>query len=85
MRKNQALTNEQLEKKLSGRKCCDKEMNLVETHEENNKICSKYVCSKCQSSIFDYGEKPKKAIILTTEEYEDLLTDIRNIYQRRYR
>jgi superfamily II helicase len=85
LKKSQVLTNEQLEKQLLGNNCCGKKMTLTEVHEEkDNKICSKYVCSRCHSSIFDYGDKPKKSIVLTTKEYEDLLAEVRNIHQRLY-
>lgn len=81
--KNRILTNEQLEQKLV-KNCCGKEMVLVESHPENSRICYKYACLQCNSSLFDYGDKPKKAITLTTKEYESLLSDIRNIHQRLY-
>ena len=85
MENNQPLTNEQLEKKLVSNECCGKKMILAETYQEkSNKVCSKYVCSRCNSSLFDYGERPKKSITLTTKEYENLLSDIRNIHQRLY-
>jgi hypothetical protein len=83
MQRSQILTNEQLEQKLKNN-CCGKEMILVESHSENSRICYKYVCSQCNGSLFDYGEKPKKTITLTAAEYEDLLSDIRSIHQRLY-
>jgi hypothetical protein len=80
--KDQILTNEQLEQKLV-KNCCDKEMVLVETHEEkNNKVCYKYVCSQCKSDIFVYGEKPKKYVTLTVQQYESLLTEMKELSEK---
>jgi|SRR5438105_15434087 len=83
--KTQRLTNEQLAERLAGKSCCGKEMILTETHQESgNKVCLKYACSQCNSSLFAYGEKPKKSIILTPRQYESLLTEMKNIYQILY-
>jgi len=81
---NSALTNEQLEQQLT-KGCCGRSMVLTETHLENhNRICYKYTCSQCNNSLFSHEERPKKSIILTTSEYENLLSQVRNIHQRLY-
>ncbi|CAG8460923.1 16954_t:CDS:2, partial [Gigaspora margarita] len=74
---NSVLTNEQLEQQLT-KGCCGRAMVLTETHPENhNRVCYKYTCSQCNSSIFSHEERPKKSIILTTNEYESLLSQAR--------
>jgi hypothetical protein len=78
------LTSQQLTERLTNKTCCGKEMTLTETYPENNKICFKYTCSQCQSSLFTYGEKPKKSITLTANQYETLLNEMKNIYQILY-
>jgi len=81
---NKPLNSQQLAEKLTQKTCCGKEMVLTETHEENNKVCYKYTCSQCQSSLFTYGDKPKKSITLTANQYETLLNEMKNIYQILY-
>ena len=82
---NYELTSEQLAEKLSNKVCCGNQMILEEAHDEGeNRICYKYSCSQCNNSLFTYGEKPKKSITLTTQQYEGLLAEIKNIYQILY-
>jgi hypothetical protein len=82
---NQELTSEQLAEKLSNKVCCENPMSLEETHDEGeNRVCYKYSCSHCNNSLFTYGEKPKKSITLTTQQYEGILAEIKNIYQILY-
>src|SRR5256885_13569464 len=80
---SQVLTSEQLEKKLSRNNCCGKEMILTETYEEKgNKVCSRYVCSQCHSDLFDYGERPKKSVTLTFQQYKSLLDEMKELSER---
>lgn len=81
---NSPLNSQQLAEKLAGKNCCGKEMNLIESHQENNKVCFKYTCSQCHTSLFTYGEKPKKSITLTASQYETLLNEMSNIYRILY-
>lgn len=78
---NSPLNSQQLAEKLANKICCGKEMNLIESYQENNKVCFKYICSQCDTSLFTYGEKPKKSITLTASQYEALLNEMKNIYQ----
>ena len=76
------LTSEQLVAKLKNKICCGREMLLTETHNEGeNRVCYKYSCSQCKNTLFTYGEKPKKTITLTDQQYQEILTEIKNIYQ----
>ena len=81
---NQPLTNEQLEKRLSGNNCCGEEMNLEQVNEHNdNKCCLKYSCSKCKKTIFSYETKRPKSIILTLTptQYETLMSSVGSVFQ----
>jgi hypothetical protein len=83
MRERKELTNKELEKQLLDHNCCGQKMTLVETHEEKkNKVCYKYACSQCKSSIFDYGEKPRKSITLTANQYESLLNEMKELSEK---
>jgi len=83
---DQILTDEELAKKLISKICCGQEMVLEGAYEEAyNKICRKYVCSKCKKTLFNSGIKPKEKITLTIEQRKKIFHHLGSIEEILYK
>ncbi|CAG8744520.1 6450_t:CDS:1, partial [Ambispora leptoticha] len=82
--KEQIKNHEKLATELVSGNCCNQEM-LLEKTEENNRVNLKYTCPKCNRTVPWNEIKPKETITLTIKQREKLFYYLGSIEEILYK